>query len=242
MLADAIKTKDSELDALKLKDLRNERDTVKELLTNIGIAIDNIDAIDKAAEARNKEKQRLDALKNDIEARKLRLDKELVPCYTEAKAATAACEQARDLLRDSVDSFAKQMRSRLTVGCECPVCRQKVEQLPLEDAVNKMYLDADQSYNEAKSKCELAEKQMREAESELKSETKRYDADKKKYDADHSVADAQKKLPNRARNAVLTRLTPTPNKRCNRSAMINRSTSPPTLSPKSLMARNLRKN
>ena len=54
MLADAIKTKDSELDALKLKDLRNERDTVKELLSNIGIAIDNIDAIDKAEEARNK--------------------------------------------------------------------------------------------------------------------------------------------------------------------------------------------
>ena len=56
-----------------------------------------------------------------------------------------------------------------------------------------MYLDADQSYNETKSKCELAEKQMREAESELKSETKRYNTDKKKYDADHSVADAQKK-------------------------------------------------
>lgn len=193
VLADAIKTKDSELDALKLKDLRNERDTVKELLSNIGIAIDNIDAINKAEEARNKEKQRLDALKNDIEARKLRLDTELVPCYTEAKAATATCEQARDLLRDSVDSFAKQMRSRLTVGCECPVCRQKVQQLPLEDAVNKMYLDADQSYNEAKSKCELAEKQMHKAESELKSETKRYDTDKKKYDADHSVTDAQKK-------------------------------------------------
>ncbi|UKI43502.1 MAG: hypothetical protein L6U16_10715 [Porphyromonadaceae bacterium] len=67
------------------------------------------------------------------------------------------------------------------------------EQLPLEEAVNKMYLDADQSYNEAKSKCELAEKQMHKAESELKSETKRYDIDKKKYDADHSVADAQKK-------------------------------------------------
>ena len=192
-LADIIKAKDGELDALNLKDLRRERDTVKELLTNIGIAIDNIDAIGKAEEAREKEKQRLDNLKNEVEARKLRLDTELVPCYTEAKATTAACEQARELLRDSVDSFAKQMRSRLTVGCECPVCRQKVEQLPLEEAVNKMYLDADKSYNEAKNKCDHAEKQMREAESELKSETKRYDADKKKYDADRSVTDAQKK-------------------------------------------------
>lgn len=62
----------------------------------------------------------------------------LAEAVTEAgKAAHKAevCEGVYAALKDSVDRFARTMRATLTVGCSCPVCRQRVAALPPAEAV-----------------------------------------------------------------------------------------------------------
>lgn len=45
------------------------------------------------------------------------------------------CEGVYAALKDSVDRFAKTMRATLQQGCACPVCRQRVAELPPAEAV-----------------------------------------------------------------------------------------------------------
>lgn len=46
------------------------------------------------------------------------------------EAEAAAAEKAEEAVKDTMDRFAVNMRHKLTVGCQCPVCRQTVATLP----------------------------------------------------------------------------------------------------------------
>lgn len=192
-LEEQIRFKDKDYQTLDMQSLRTERETIKDLLRNIDDAIKDVKDIGEKENAMAKEKERLDNLKQAIETKEKNLNDNLLPKYTETKIKKETTEKARELLRNSVDDFAKQMRSHLSVGCECPVCRQTVAKLPLEEELDKMYQRAEEEFQNAKTVFENAESEKNRVEAEIKSENNRYEADKKKYDDDHSVADAKVK-------------------------------------------------
>lgn len=199
--------KEKEYQELNMRSLRSERDAIKELLHNIANAINDVKEIGTKEDAMAKEKERIESLKQAIEAKENNLKDDLLPKYAVAKAKKETTEKARELLRNSVDDFAKQMRTHLSVGCECPVCRQKVTQLPLEEELDKMYKAADGEFRKAKQEFEEAEIEKNREEAFVNSEKERYEADKKKYDDDHSVADAKAKAIESCKKCGITTIT-----------------------------------
>ena len=202
-----IELKDKEYQELNLSSLRGERDTQKDLLRNIDDAIKDVNAIGKAEDSMSNEKQRLEKLKQAIDAKEKDFQDRILPEYEKAKAKKDASEKAKDLLCDSVDSFAKQMRTHLSIGCECPVCRQKVVELPLEEELDKIYQAAESNYQTDKESFENAETEKNRVEADIKSEKNRYEEDKSKYDNDHSISDAKAKAIESCKKCGINELT-----------------------------------
>ena len=204
---DDIEKKNGELEKLKLGELRKERDEIKELIFNIKQAVEDLKDIDAKKKARAEESARIEELGIAIEAKVKKLNEELLPAYKEALKNKDAAELSRDMLRNSVDSFAKQMRTHLTVGCECPVCRQKVERLPLEEELDKMYSAAEERYKKAKAEFDNADEAKNKAEADINSEKQRLENDKVKLAADSSVENAGEKAAQACKLCGITDLT-----------------------------------
>ncbi|MCM1067174.1 MAG: SMC family ATPase [Muribaculaceae bacterium] len=104
---------------------------------------------------------RLRSLDILIELAALQPDAELAAKTLAEASATA--EQARELFA-AIDFGHKEWaviaRAGLHEGCECPVCRQRVEALPpVEDVLNRQWVkarDCDKAAREAKDKAQVA--------------------------------------------------------------------------------------
>ncbi len=188
-----IENKEKQLQTLDLKSLRTEQDELKKLINNIERAKEDVDAISEKQKAREQEEKRLAKLQLEIETKKKELDDILQPAYQNALNKKEAAEKLRELLKNSVNKFAKQMRTHLSVGCECPVCRQTVVKLPLEAEIDEMYAKADDEFNQANNDFKKAEEARNNAEAEVKSEMRRYASDKEKFDKDDSVKKSKEK-------------------------------------------------
>lgn len=190
--ADAlIGEKETQLNNLNIKAIRDQRDEAKELMHKIDIAAGFVKAIHDAQDKYNQEAERLSNWASTIAQQQKELDTKLIPEYEQALRYKNACEATRDALHQSVDQFAKNIRSTLTIGCECPVCRQKIAQLPVEAELDKVYQQAELEFQNAKTACEDAEGKKNKAESQLKTDQQRYVADKAKHESDTSVEQAK---------------------------------------------------
>lgn len=186
-----IEQKEKELKALNMKALRGELDETKDLVSKVKIAIESLSDIVQAEEIYQKETERIANAEKDIEKKQKDLEERLLPQYEQAKNKKIAAEKARDLLSKSVHDFAKQMRLHLQIGCECPVCRQRVNNLPLEEEIDKAYQEADRMYNEAKKDYENAESDKNKAESTINTGKERLIEDTEKHKADKSIEKAK---------------------------------------------------
>lgn len=73
---------------------------------------------------------------------------------------TAKCRYERE--REAIDVLIKKLRSELTEGCLCPLCRQKVTALPVENDIDMLVKNLQQEYESAESQlAELKDKQHR---------------------------------------------------------------------------------
>lgn len=74
-----------------------------------------------------------DTLQAEIKTERDRHEADTKQCDTldanlaKAKSAMEAAKLAYETARLTVDDFTQRLRESLTIGCECPVCRQKVE-------------------------------------------------------------------------------------------------------------------
>lgn len=182
-----------QLQDLRLADLRNQREQANLLLRDIETAISTLHDISMAREARQKERVRLEQKKKAIEDQKREFEEVLLPRCRQAADEMRQSESAYETLRDTADKFAKQIRSRLTVGCTCPVCRQTVQTLPVEQEIQSMYAEAEVKYKEAKQKHEECERHLNSFQAKLTADSRQYDEDWQKHQSDTSVADAEGK-------------------------------------------------
>ena len=186
-----IEQKEKELKDLNMKALRDERDETKDLVSKVERAIKSLSDIVQAENKYNQETERIAIVEKDIEKKQKNFDEKLLPQYEQAKKQKIAAETARDLLSKSVHDFAKQMRLHLQIGCECPVCRQRVNILPLEEKIDKAYREADRKFKEAKEDYEKAESDKNKAESIINTDKKRLNEDTENHKADKSIEKAK---------------------------------------------------
>ncbi len=190
-----IKVKDQEkaVNALKLSELRAEKDGVKDLLGNIKIAKERINTLDEAKIQREANRKSLDKQKAAIDV-KTEKSKQMETPIRDAEIKMDVRKEDLDKQKDTIDKFASALRLKLHVGDTCPVCRQKIkDELPHEDELSALVGELQKAYNDAeKAYNDLFEAKMR-LDTEIKTETRGYEENKKAFDDDKSVAEAEKK-------------------------------------------------
>lgn len=188
-ISNNISAKEQTLIELNLADLRKEAEDLRVLLVNIDVAKNDLQAI---AEAKSKHQQDADNLKKMQSHLKEISDKqkELDKAYETANADYERCERELELMKDSVDSFAKQMRTKLTQGCTCPVCQQAVNALPNESELDNVFKEATQKRDEAKRIKKEKEEEKNANQATITAETERYDNDLNRFNNDKSVENA----------------------------------------------------
>lgn len=185
---------EKELEAFGLPSLRSEKEGLVAQLNDVDTAIERWVNLEKASQQMEKERNDLDALRRNTE----QLEKEtlaLANTVSQLKGQCDAYEQAWLKQRESVDKWAKNMRTKLQVGDVCPVCRQRlVAALPHEKELDDMVAEAEKAYREAKGRYEQELNSLKSKEAQVKTQQSQWQRNKQKIDNDTSIAEGEKKV------------------------------------------------
>ena len=159
---------ENELEACHIGDLRKRQAEINNNLHNIETAklvLENRDKaqqqVDNKVEAIKNLEEIINKLKDDLN-RLMQVKKEAV-IIRDAKLSI------HDKLRESVEQWAKNMRSKLKVGDKCPVCRQVIEsEIPHEEEISSIFTQADNDLKEAEKALEKASDDINMCEANIK--------------------------------------------------------------------------
>lgn len=188
-----IKQSEEEVAQLNLPNLRSQRDDIKDLLNKIKTAKERIETFRQEKIRKENIRTRLDS-KQNILKQKIKSSSDLDSPIHDAKLKMDVCKENFDKQKDTIDKFAKTLRSKLHIGEMCPVCLQKVEtELPHEEELSALVLGLQKAYDDAEKEYKKLNDTKIKLEAEIKSETQSYNQEKKAYDEDDSVILAEKK-------------------------------------------------
>ena len=145
---------EQELAAMKLPELRERKDQLTKTTTSISTAFLMIDSLKKSDDEVKNAQDTIVSTQKAIATLEEKLkQQEKESSNTQVKRDTE--KEVCDKLRESVDKWAKNMRSKLKMNDVCPVCQQKIShELPHEDALDNIFAQAE---NELKNLDKLLE-------------------------------------------------------------------------------------
>ena len=189
-----INEQEKALVALSLGGLRTQRDKNKELIQNIGIALDRIESLDKERRHKQDTLAYLEGTRVETEKKQKALEL-MEPQIHDAKVKMDACKEMLDKQSDTINGFAKTLRQKLHIGDICPVCRQEImSELPHEDELAKLVGGLSNAFNETETAYKKLVDEKNRLEAEVNAEIKKYKTDKEAFDKDKSVETAEQKV------------------------------------------------
>ncbi len=185
------KSIEQDLAALKLPELRKEKESRQATINDTIAATTKLEQSDK-------ERERYDNKKKNIEEQSItiaRLNDELStikPQIHDALIKTETCREVLEKQRESVDKWAKSMRAKLHIGDTCPVCRQKIkDSIPHEEEIDCLYAAAEQSWKDAEKSLQELKDHEKAILAEIKSNTALLNKTTKELSADRSLPEAE---------------------------------------------------
>lgn len=137
------------LEDAKLSQLRKEKEKLQATLTNIDTALIRIDNYTNSKKLREKAIEAMQKMEQSVKQKDEQLEK-LEKTISEAKTRRDVSKQLLDKQRETVDKWAKNIRTKLHVGDTCPVCRQKIiATLPHEDVLDDLFATAEEEFQKA---------------------------------------------------------------------------------------------
>ena len=186
--------KEKEVEQLNLAALRKKRDADIQLRNDICRADDAAKDYDKTVKDRQEAKRQLAEMDTSIQAKQQSLAQK-APLRDTAKGRMEGCKEILEMQRNTIDKWAKKMRSLLKVGGVCPVCQQKISsEVPHEEELDLKFAEAEKLYAEAEKDFEQKDKDISRLEAEIKAETAQLGIAKKRYEEDKSEEEALHKM------------------------------------------------
>ena len=188
-----VKAKEETVASVNLPELREKRDSAKDLLGKITTAKERIETLTST-------KTQYEDTRKNLAERKIALDEKVeksaameAPIH-DAKVKMDVRKEDLDRQSDTVNKFATTLRTRLQVGDICPVCRQEIKStLPQEEELTALFGGLKKAYEEAEDEYrKLVDKKVKQ-DAEIKSESNSYERDVKTFNEDKSVANATQK-------------------------------------------------
>ena len=192
--AEALKTQEKELAELHLPERRKEQEKAKELLRNIALTFDRIEAYHKEKERNANTAAALKEAKEGIEE-KLKESAAMEPLIHDAKVKMEDRKTLLDKQSDTIDKFAQTLRQKLQVGDLCPICRQEIKsELPHEEELAQLVGELRKAYTEAESAYQDLVSKKNKLDAEIKAAKDSYQKGKEAFDKDNSVQMAKQKV------------------------------------------------
>ena len=178
---------ESELNEMRMQELREKRDAAKERLNNVNTARERINHLNDAKSQYDKKRNSLAERDNATQEKMKRL-KSLEAPVLEATQQVRIRKEILDKQKDTVDKFATALRMRLQPGDTCPVCRQRIETpLPHEDELAMLVNGLREDYEKAEAELKELTDNMTRLEAEVKTENDAYVRDLRLLENDDTV-------------------------------------------------------
>ena len=169
--------------------VREELAAKRALEANIGIAQLRLGVLTETVAAREKEKEQIETDEKSLSERK----KELKGLAKDLAGKVEVFEQAEktyEKVKLAAETRVEEIRSALSEGDICPVCRQKiVSALPTSTEVSAIILPVREAYVQAKEQKGNAEENYRELDSQIKEAEKALIRRKHQYDSTDPVSE-----------------------------------------------------
>lgn len=192
--AETLKTQETALAELHLPERRKEQEKAKELLRNIALTFDRIEAYHKEKERNANTAAALKEAKEGIEE-KLKESAAMEPLIHDAKVKMEDRKTLLDKQSDTIDKFAQTLRQKLQVGDLCPICRQEIKsELPHEEELAQLVGELRKAYTEAESAYQDLVSKKNKLDAEIKAAKDSYQKGKEAFDKDNSVQMAKQKV------------------------------------------------
>ena len=189
-LSEEAKKLSSEERNLTIDQLRDAQQDITKLEGKLDRAKDKIKTLIKTQKTYKKTGEKLQEQAEKI----IQLNKEVeenTPKLEKAKSEKEKCEAAYNALKESVDDFAKTMRTNLKIGEVCPICGQEVtHDVPHDDFWQEKVDAAKGDFDKAKGDYEELDRKIRNWKADLNA-LNNYERDKQAHDNDRSVQDAE---------------------------------------------------
>ena len=159
-----------ELEECHIAQLRNRANEVNDTLHNIETAklvLENRDTGRQQVEQKRDALNDIDEIINDLRAK---LEK-FKQAKQEATIALNSKRETYDKLRESVEQWAKDIRSKLKIGDKCPVCQREITHaLPHEDEINRFFIAADNDLKQAQDALDEATNNYNHCDANIKAQ------------------------------------------------------------------------
>ena len=187
---------ENELEACHITDLRKKQGDINNSLHNIGTAKLILGNRDNAQQQVNNKVKSIKEIEDDIE--KLREDlNRFEQVKQEAVLMLDAKRGIHDKMRESVEQWAKNIRSKLNIGDKCPVCQQVIEnEIPHEEEISSIFTQADNELKKAEKALEKATNDFNKCEADIKAKGEM------KTKAGHELKTANSDLAAREKNLL----------------------------------------
>lgn len=179
--------------SLKLPELRQQLADAKELLNNIYLAKQYIDDLAQQQQKRNDNLQHIKQEQEAIAELKKECDI-LSPQLTQCQQKVDELQKLYDSQINSVNDFAKAMRQQLQEGDTCPVCGQRIQNIPIEDELHRIFADTEKALAKTKDERNAMEKQINQIHASVEVKVKALEKAKADFENDTSVAQAEQRV------------------------------------------------
>ena len=188
--------KEKTLKELGLPNLRHKKESKQTDLNNVENARNALNMLETEQKHRKEQEQFLKNIKKDIISYEQKID-DLATPIVEAETSMNTCKEMLNKQRETVDDWAKTLRTHLHVGDTCPVCQQVIkDELPQEDVLDKLFQKAEETYQEKENTYNGLIAQKNKYEAERIANEKQYNQLKELFDKDINVQQCKEKALN----------------------------------------------
>lgn len=178
---------------LKLPDLHSKREQAKDLLGKIATAKERIETLCAVKNSHEGNRKKLVERKSILDEKAIKLSKIDAPLH-DVKIKMEVRGEDLEKQRNTVDKFAKALRSNLKVGDICPVCCQEVKAtFPHEEELLALFDDLKKAYDETEKEYNDLVNEKVKLDAEIKAETKAYERDFNAWYEDQTIAISEQK-------------------------------------------------
>ncbi len=181
----SLEMREAELTDMNLPALRQENDAKKEIRRRIELTREHYARLQDIRQTRQQKETTLKQLQARITEEQTQLN-ELIPVARAAKQKKTECEEHLNRQKDTVNNFAKAIRSRLRVGDRCPVCQAEVTNVLQEAEFDELYAEAEKAFKASEQVLEELTNKYRTMEAHLKVDTETYNRERRLFDSDTS--------------------------------------------------------